>query len=82
MELNSTKLPSGTEKEKNPSMSETVPLVVPLTRTDAPITGSPVVLSRTFPSSRTVFCASIGTVPENTIPIAQIRMTRSLFIQN
>ena len=71
---------SGAEKEKNPSMSETVPLVVPLTRTDAPMTGSPVVLSRTFPSSRTVFCASIGTVP-STIPTALKRMTRSLFIQ-
>ncbi len=43
-------LPSGgTSKEKRPSISVTVPIVVPLTRTDAPIIGRPSSAAVTVP---------------------------------
>ena len=41
--------PAGTESEKLPSASVTVPTLVPATRTVAPITGSPSSCDTTFP---------------------------------
>ena len=66
---------SATLREKLPSMSVTVPVVVPVTTTDAPMIGSPSSLEMTRPVMVLV-CAIIIVTPKNRHTITE----RSFFI--